>query len=249
MSFPSRFRLVLLSACLAAPVFGQAQTISAPELPLVLIDADFNADTVGRPPQGPTKEVLEKRTASFWGQFPHKTYAGLTYVTPTRVATVEASAFGLEDQPLVFSYDEAAHPQYGPQVVFPIPAEVNKIAKQYRLTFDLSKGDTAQAGGFTIGDIATLSFNEMGGLLANRTEIYRYEARQPLHFDVLIDVPAKTATFTINGDKDHAATIPWARPTGTLHSLRLEGLLPGGFGRAPGKLAFDNIKLVLEETL
>jgi len=249
MSFSAYFRLGLFSVLICHVGDVQAQEASAPEIPLLIVDADFNADAVGKPPQGPTKEVLEQRANSFWGQFPHKTYYGMTYVTPTRPAVVESSAFGLEDQPVVFSYEEAEHPQYGPQLVFPIPHQVNKIAKRYRLTFDLSKGDTAQAGGFTIGDVATISFNEMGGVLANRGEIYRYDARQPLHFEVVIDVPEKTATITINGDKDHAATIPWARPTGTLHTLRLEGLLPGGFARAPGKIAFDNIKLVLEETL
>ena len=83
---------------------------------------------------------------------------------------------------------------------------------------------------------------------ANGVELTRYAAGKPLHLEFLIQVPDKTVTVTVNGNRAEAMSLAWRQPKAAqFQSLRIDGLLPGGHSQAPGILAVDNIKLVLLE--
>ncbi|MEZ0218115.1 MAG: hypothetical protein ACAH89_13345 [Rariglobus sp.] len=225
---------------------------AARRLPLVLWDVNFNADTIGLPPQPATKAERERRAAGgVWAQFPLRTYHELSWITRTRTATVAGSALGLDDQPLVLGYGtEVSDPQYGPQVIFTLPQEVCSVAGRYRLTFDVSKRNLSQSGCVTLVDVGVITFSEEGQMAVNRREIARYEPNTPMRVEVVIDVGAKTATWGVAGKTEPLLTLPWSRPQAqSFRMLRLDGLIPGGFARGASQTAFDNIKLTLEQTL
>jgi hypothetical protein len=225
-----------------------AETVPEIKTPLLVWDINFNDDPVDRPPRPMTKEQLESQQKDILAALPLKTYSRIEYLTPTRRAAVVKEAAGLNDKPVLFVYEEQAQPHYGPRMWCAVPWELTKRGKTWRLSFDVSKGNVAKSGGVIIWDIASINFFEDGTARAGTAEIARYSANKPLHLDCVIDVPGKKATFTVNGKKESSVTIPWAKPNAQAFStVTFDGLLPGGHAEAPSSIAFDNIKLVMEE--
>lgn len=250
MSIPRLHLFVLL--LWMAPVVRAGNVNPQPglpeRLPVVVFDVDFNQSPVGLPPPTQSKEQIEAADAEpFWTRFPIRTCDALLWVTRTRRAVVAASAYGLEEKPVVLTYDESGQPQYGPQVVLTIPDGVAKVAGRYRLLLDVARNSQARSGGFTLDGVASVTFQEDGSVLAGKVNIARYQPSVPLHFEVILDIANRTATYVIDGRKEQAATVPWAG-RGSFKMIRLDGVVPG-FGDAPASIAFDNIKLILEGTL
>ena len=241
-------RCLLAALLLPIGLLSAAQPPSV-KLPLVLWDMDFNRDPIGLPPQALTKAQIEAQSRlDTWRRFPMRTYSSLQYVTRTRTAVVEKAALGLKDKPVVFTFTENAQPHYGPQMGLQLPADVAAQAKRLRLSIDAAMGSVAMVGGIRLWDVVGVEFHGDGSVRANGTGIARYQPHTPLHFEFLIDVTAKTVTITVDGKKGHAVTTRWYSPRAAHFGyLRLDGLLPGGHAW-PGRIAFDNIKLVLEET-
>ena len=89
---------------------------------------------------------------------------------------------------------------------------------------------------------------EAGVVRAAKVEISHYAINKPLHIECVISVPEKTATITVNGESGCSVEIPWEKPVAAAFSaVTFDGLQPGGFARAPSSIAFDNIRLVMEE--
>ena len=218
-------------------------------LPVVVLDVDFNRFPVGLPPQKQSKEQIEAADAKpFWSRFPIRTCDELLWLTRTRRAVVAASAYGLEDKPLVLTCEASRYPQYyGPMVVFGIPDGVTKVARRYRLLLDVAKKNEARSGGFSLEGVASIRFLEDGSVVAGKVGIGRYQPCVPLHFEVILDVGERTATYAIDGHREKATTLPWDGASFRL--IRFDGVLPGGYGEVPTSIAFDNIKLILEKTL
>lgn len=236
-----------LVACAVAADSQRPVPALPASLPVVVFDVDFNQCPVGLPPQKQSKEQIEAADAKpFWSRFPLRTCDDVLWLTRTRRAVVEDSAFGLGEKPVVLTYEENKQPQYGPVVVFTIPDGVAKVAMRYRVLLDVAKNNEARSGGFTLEGVASVKFLEDGSVLAGKAEIARYQPSVPLHFEVILDAKEQTATFVVNGHQEKATTLPW---TGSFKMLRLDGVLPGGFSEAPASIAFDNIKLILEKTL
>lgn len=242
-------RLALLALCaILGPV-----TAAPPEgvtLPLLVWSIDFNDNPLGVAPQGLNKAQLEAQAQqSAWQRLPIRTYRTLEHVTATRVATVVPEAAGLKDQPLLFTYSENAQPHYGPKLSFAVPDEVARAGALWRLSLDVAKGNIAISGGVHLWDIGGIEFFEDGTVRVGATQVGRYAANKPLHLDCQIDAVAKTFTVTLDGDQERAVTAPWRSVKAeSFHVLILHGLLPGGHAEAPGSIAFDNIKLLLEKT-
>jgi hypothetical protein len=223
---------------------------AAPEIkkPLLVWDINFNADPSDKPPRPMTKEQIESQQKDILAALPVKTYSKIEYLTATRRATVVKEAAGLKDQPLFFVYEENAQPNYGPRMFCQLPFELAKKAKSWRLSFDVSKGDVAKSGGITLWDIAGIAFYEDGTVRAGTAEIARYAANKPLHIECVINVPGKKTVITVNGKPESTVTIPWGKPNAPVFTtVTFDGLLPGGHAQAPSSIAFDNIRLVLEE--
>ena len=216
--------------------------------PLLVWEINFNDDTLDKPPRPMSKEQLESQQKSILSALPLKTYSKIEYLTATRRALVVKEAAGLKDQPIFFVYEESAQPHYGPRMWCVVPWELVKIGKSWRLSFDVSKGNVAKSGAVKLWDLADIIFFEDGTVRAGTAEIARYAANKPLHIECVINVPGKTITITVNGKPESSVTIPWAKPnTQVFSAVTFDGLLPGGHAEAPSSIAFDNIKLVMEE--
>ncbi len=216
-------------------------------LPLVVWDVNFNDNPLDAPPQPPSKKQLEAQNGmSEWEKLPIRQCTALQYLTETRKALVVKEAGGLKDTPLLFTYADNAQPHYGPMASFSVPPEIAKHGAVWRLSFDIAKGNVAISGGVHLWDVAGVEFFEDGTVRVGESEIARYAANKPIHFDCVIDAEAKTATFTADGDAARAVTVPWRYPKAeNFGCLNLHGVLPGGHCEAPSSMIFDNIKLVM----
>ncbi len=235
------------AACLS---FSLMLSTAAQEIktPLLVWDINFNGDPPGIPPRPMTKEQIENQQKNILSALPVKTYSKIDYLTATRRATVEKEAAGLKDQPVLFVYEENAHPNYGPRMFCQVPYELAKKAKSWRFSFDVSKGNVAKSGGINLLDIASISFFEDGTVRAGTAEIARYAPNKPLHIECVINVAGKKTTITVNGKPESAVTIPWGKPNAPVFTtVTFDGLLPGGHAQAPSSITFDNIKLLMEE--
>ncbi len=229
-------------------VLVSAGTAAEMKKPLLVWDINFNDDPLDKPPRPMTKEQLESQQKDIFSALPLKTYSKIEYLTATRRALVVKEAAGLKDQPVFFVYEESAQPHYGPRMWCLVPWELAKIGKSWRLSFDVSKGNVAKSGGVKLWDLADINFFEDGTVRAGSAEIARYSANKPLHIECVINVPGKKITITVNGKPESSVTIPWAKPNAQAFSaVTFDGLLPGGHAEAPSSIAFDNIKLVMEE--
>ena len=238
----------LLILCLAFSVLISAGSASEIKTPLLVWDIDFNSDPVDKPPQPMTKEQIENQQNDIIASLPFKTYSKIEYLTATRRAIVMKEAAGLKDQPALFVYEEATQPHYGPRMWCQVPNELAKAAKSWRLAFDVSKGNIEKSGGVILRDVVGIRFFEDGTLRAGSTELARYTANKPLRLEFVIDVSGKTTVITVNGKTESAVTIPWEKPgASSFTAVTFDGLLPGGHAFAPSTVAFDNIKLVMEE--
>lgn len=225
-----------------------AGTAAEMKKPLLVWDINFNDDPLEKPPRPMTKEQLESQQKDIVAALPLKTYSKIEYLTATRRALVVKEAAGLKDQPVFFVYEESSQPHYGPRMWCMVPWELAKICKLWRLSFDVSKGNVAKSGGVKLWDLADINFFEDGTVRAGTAEIARYASNKPLHIECIINVPGKKITITVNGKPESSVTIPWAKPnTQAFSAVTFDGLLPGGHAEAPSSIAFDNIKLVLEE--
>jgi hypothetical protein len=224
-------------------------------LPLVIWNANFNQDPVGRPPQPLTKAQIEARGEDPWKRPPLPTYDSLEFITRTRTAIVVKEALGLTDQPVLFTCPDNNQPHWGPRMTFSVPYEVAMQGKRWRLSFDAAINSLTQMGGMYLlstrgRGILDVGFFQGGSLKANAaTEVGAYQAGVPVHLEIVADAAAGTFMVTVNGKAENAVTIPWDRQDGSnLGCAVFNGLLPGG--RAwPGQVAYDNIKLVMEEGL
>ncbi|MFZ2656158.1 MAG: hypothetical protein WAX69_14600 [Victivallales bacterium] len=236
------FILSLLATCLSTAFAAEIQT------PLVVWDVNFNDQTIDAIPHGMSNDQLDafnRKDDLSW--IPLKTYNQMAYVTRTRQAKIVQEAAGLKDKPMLFTHTELNQPHYGPQVLFNVPWDLAVKAKKWHLTLDVSKGSVEKSDGVTLWDVAGIKFHEDGTVRVNGTEISRYASGKPLHMDFLISVPEKTVTVMFDGDTKKTLTLPWYQPNAAVFlNLRLDGVLPGGYC-FPSSIAFDNIKLTLEE--
>ena len=238
------FFICMLCWCL--PALLQAGADITP--PLLVWDINFNGDALNEPPRPMTKEQIESQQGDVVASLPIKTYARIEYLTATRRATVMQEAAGLTDKPVLFVYEESAQPHYGPRMWCEVPKELAKWGKLWRLSFDVAKGDVEKSGGVKVWDVASLNFCEDGVVRAGTVEIARYAPNKPLHIECVISVTDKTAKITVNGESGRSVEIPWEKPAAAAFSaVTFDGLQPGGFARAPSSIAFDNIRLVMEE--
>ena len=236
--------------CLAFSVLLSAGTAPEIKTPLLVWDINFNDDPLDKPPRPMTKEQIESQQKDILATLPIRTYSNIEYLTATRRAVVLKEAAGLKDQAVLFIYEENAHPQYGPRMWCNVPPALVTTGKLWRLSFDVSKGSVAKSGGVVLwGMMLGIGFYEDGTVRAGNAEIARYTANKPLHVECIIDVPGKKATITVNGKSESSITIPWTKPNVPFFTnVTFEGLLPGGHGEAPSSIAFDNIKLLMEES-
>ena len=232
--------------CWCLPALLQAATDITP--PLLVWDINFNGDPLDKPPLPMTKGQIESQQGDVVASLPIKTYARIEYLTATRRATVMQEAAGLTDKPVLFVYEESAQPHYGPRMWCEVPKELAKWGKLWRLSFDVAKGDVAKSGGVKVWDVASINFREDGVVRSGDVEIARYAPNKPLHIECVISVPEKTAKITVNGESERSVEIPWEKPLAAAFSaVVFDGLQPGGFAESPSSIAFDNIRLVMEE--
>ena len=238
------FFICMLCWCLPA-LLGAGTDIKPP---LFVWDINFNGDSLGKPPRPITKEQMEIQQGDVVASLPIKTYSTIEYLTATRRATVMQEAAGLKDKPVLFIYEESEQPHYGPRMWCKVPNELARIGKSWRLSFDVAKGDVEKSGGIKVWDVASINFCEDGVVRVGTVEIARYAPNKPLHIECVISVPEKTAKITVNGESGRSVEIPWEKPVAAAFSaVTFDGLQPGGFARAPSSIAFDNIRLVMEE--
>jgi hypothetical protein len=220
--------------------------------PLVVWDVNFDDQEPDVPPCGLTKEQSEQfQTKGSLSWVPLRTYNGLAYVTRTRKATVVKAALGLADKPVLFSAaDDDSKSYYSPQISLNIPQELAEKAQKWRLSLDVSKAAVTDSSFWAIfvWDVVNIKFHWDGVVYANTgndVAIADYSAGKPMHFDFLIDVPAKIVTITIDGDPAKSVTLPWMSKNASVFNTLKLGLLTGG---NQNSIAFDNIKLILEES-
>lgn len=216
------------------------------ELPLVVFDVDWSDQAVGHMPRRAGKDRLESAARAPWESLPWRTYTHLDYVTRDRTAIVADSALGLDDKPMVFTAPDGRQPHWGPRMSFVIPHAIAAVGRRWRVSLDVSIDNVTKMGGISLLGVAHLTFLEDGTVRLGVTELARYRPSVPLHLEFVIDVPNRTCT--VRCDKGDPLTVTWGdQRTPRFEHLRLDGLLPGGHARAPGQLAFDNIKIMLEE--
>jgi len=243
--------------CVAIWLLGDPLVLRAeapdlsPSLPFVLLDVNFDSEQIGAPPKRLTKKQLEEqgKDGAALESFPRRSHDAALWLTRTRYLTVEDAACGLSLKPVVLTFEECRQPHYGPQLNFALPNAIAKVGKLYSLTLDVAKNNCAQAGGFSLGEVASVTITEEGAVLLNRCQVGHFTPGVPLHFQFEINAQEKTVTVIIDGNIQGKFTAPWLRPNGVFRGVRLDGLLPGSFARGAGKIAFDNIKLTLTEVL
>ena len=228
--------------CWCLPALLQAGADITP--PLLVWDISFNEQSLNMTPQPMSKEQIERQQKDLLASLPIKTYAKIEYLTATRRAIVKKEAAGLSDKPVLFVYEDAKQPHYGPEMRCEVPPELATIGKLWRLSFDVSKGSVGKSGGINVWDVAWITFSELGEVRAEHVEIARYAPNKPIHIECVIDVVKKSATITVNGKSESSSTIPWARPLAA--NFRVV-IFSGNPAEAPGSIAFDNIRLVMEE--
>jgi hypothetical protein len=232
--------------CWCLPSLLQAGADITP--PLLVWDINFNGDALDKPPLPMTKEQIERQQVDVVASLPIKTYARIEHLTATRRATVMQEAAGLTDKPILFVYEESAQPHYGPRMWCEVPKKLAKWGKLWRLSFDVAKGDVARSGGVIVWDVAGINFREDGVVQCGDVEIARYAPNKPLHIECVISVQEKSAKITVNGESERTVEIPWEKPIAAdFSTVVFDGLLPGGFAESPSSIAFDNIRLVMEE--
>lgn len=226
-----------------------AESSPAVTLPLVVWDINFNDNPIDAPPQPLTKQQIEAQSRlTEVERLPVRTFSKIDYITETRRATVVSEAAGLKDKPLLLDYTEGNQPHWGPRVWIQIPPEVARQGTEWTLTFDVAKGNIEKSGGVMGGGIFGISFFEDGMVKAGTTEVARYATNKPLHFEFRIDTVAKTVAITVDGNTARTIIKPWGnQKVQFFEGITLNGLLPGGHGRAPSTMVFDNIKLVMEK--
>ena len=255
MRLTCQSRIAAVLGMLAALTVSSVITTAAdllPEgitLPLVVWDVNFNTNTVGQPPAGPTKADLEAwQRAPGEASLPRRTYDELSFVSRTRHALVLQEAAGLKDKPLQFTWDESAQPHYGPRMAFRVPQLLAEKGRVWQLSLDVAKGNVAISGGIHLWDIANLEFFEDGTFKANGVDLSRYAPNRPLHLECRISVTDKTLKVTVDGKAAEAVTIPWSGQRARQFGMMLlQGILPGGHCEAPSSIVFDNLKLVMVE--
>lgn len=241
--------LTLLLLLMKTSSSGEALPL---KLPQVVWDIDFNRCPEGVIPPGMTKEEQEAfLTPNAPGRLPIRTYSWLGYVTDTRRATVEKEAHGLRDSPLVFVFEENEQPTYGPMFSFLVPSDLAKAGARWRLELDTSRNMVGISGGIHLSGVAGCEFFEDGLLKNRKVGLGRYAGNSPIHLTFLIDARDQTVRITMRCKetlKAQELLFPWSDlRVKRFNELRLHGLLPGGHAEAPASIAFDNIKLTLEE--
>ena len=238
--------ICILATCLPALFAGEIQT------PLIVWDVNFNDQELDAPPRGMSKEQIEKfNTKGDLSWAPLRTYNGLAYVTRTRHAKVVKAALGLTDKPLLFSAaDVDARSYYSPQISLNVPWELAEKAKKWRLSLDVSKAVVVDSSFWAmfVWDVANIKLHWDGMVYVENgadVAVSSYYAGKPLHFDFLINVPEKIVTVMIDGDPKKSVTLPWRSPKAANFSVLKLGLLTGG---CSSSIAFDNIKLIMEES-
>ncbi len=241
---------LLLTGLLSVSSAVWAETPPALKLPLVVWDINFNDNPIDAPPPPLTKEQIEAETKlTEWERLPIRRCGKMDYITKTRQALVVQEAAGLKDKPLLLAYTEGRQPHWGPRVWIQIPPEVARQGTVWTLTFDVAKGNIEKSGGVSeIRGLFGLKFFEDGMVKAGTTEVARYAANKPLHFEFRIDTVAKTVAITVDGNTARTIIKPWGnQKVQFFEGITLNGLFPGGHGRAPSTMVFDNIKLVMEK--
>ena len=239
------FVVGLLSGFL--PVLLEAGEVLPIQKPLLVWDISFNEQSLNMTPRPMSKEQIERQQKDLLASLPIKTYSTIEYLTATRRASVLKEAAGLKDTPVLFVYEESDQPHYGPRMWCNVPHELAGLGKLWRLSFDVSKGNVAISGGINVWDVVGISFFEDGVVRAGNSEIAHYAPNKAIHIECVIDVLKKSATITVNGKSESSITVPWAKPlAANFSAVVFEVLLPGGHAEAPSSIAFDNIRLVME---
>ncbi len=238
------FKLILFWFSGLMAVAGEPRLPSGVELPLMIYDVDWSTQDVGHTPQRAAKEWTEEADRSPWQALPWRTYTHLDYVTRDRTAVVHESALGLSERPLLFSVADNRQPTWGPRMFFQIPHAIAAVGRRYRIGLEVSMGSIVHGGGVSIPDIGSLNFSRDGSLVFNRIEIGRYRPNTPFRVAFIVDTSNRTLSTRV--DDGESVSVKWPEQR-RFHGLRLDGLLPGGYAGAPLQLAFDNIKITLEE--
>ncbi len=244
--------LVTVGIAFAGAVALGADDPNAPRIPpdvtrpLTVFDVDWSEAPVGQSPQRAGKAWLEASARDPWRTLPWRTYTHLDCVTRDRTAVVADSALGLTGKPIVFTAPDGRQPHWGPRMSFTIPNAIAADGKRWRVRLDVSIDNVTKMGGIALMGVGALTFLEDGTVRFGETELARYRPATPLHLEFIIDVPNRTCTARCNDGEP--LTVKWHNQHATrFQNLRLDGLLPGGHARAPGKLAFDNINITLEK--
>lgn len=240
--------LALLTSCAAAGAAEPNARRLPPDviLPLTTFDVDWSEQEAGHAPQRAGKAWIEDTTRDPWQTLPWRTYTRLDFVTRDRTAIVTDAALGLTEKPVVFTAPDGRQPHWGPRMSFAIPDAIAAVGQRWRVSLDVSIDNVTKMGGISLMGVGGLTFLEDGTVRFGETELARYRPATPLHLEFVIDVTTRTCTARC--DDGEPLTVKWHNQHATrFQHLRLDGLLPGGHARAPGQLAFDNIKIVLEK--
>ncbi len=241
-----RWALLLALAVAVASTARGAELPAGVSLPLTVFDVDWSDQEVGQTPQRADKAWLEGVARDPWRTLPWRSYTQLDFVTRDRTALVREAGLGLKEQPIVFTAPDGRQPHWGPRMTFSIPHAIGAVGRRYRVSLEVSMLNVTRMGGIALMGVGEITFSEDGSMHFGKTEIGRYQPSTPIRVEVLIDVPERHCEVRL--DDGAAVAIPWHTAGSTRFvGLRLDGLLPGGHARAPGALAFDNIRIILEE--
>jgi len=231
----------------AIPASGSQGKIA---LPLTIFSVDWSDQRVDLPPVRAGKAWLEAAVADPWQALPWRTYTQLDFVSRTRFAMVREEGVGQVRRPVVFAIEEIDQPHWGPRISFSIPPAIAAAGKRYRVSLDVSKSNISRMGGVELLPGGALRFDEQGNVLvltSNTTaQVGRYRPNDVLHLLFVVDVPNRQTSVQVNEAKP--VIVDWVDAKATrFNGLRLDGLIPGSYARGIGQLAFDNIKIVLED--
>ncbi len=238
-----RFHWWWVGGLIAASAVGA----ELPPVPFTAWQLDFEAETAGAPPSRLGKTELEARRADFYRSFPVRKVRDADFVTATRYPVVRESPLGFTSRALTLVFTETAQPNWGPRLFLELPNPAADAAGKLTLTLEVAKNAVTRVGGFSLDGVCDLNFTEAGEIAVNRTrQLGRYTGGTPVRFRFVIDNDAKTVAVSLN---DAAPLeLPWNNPRmGAFRTLRLDGLLPGGYARDPGEIAFDNILLNVDQ--